>query len=143
LLHYGAEDPLSHAANWNKPLAESDLDAYAAAIDRWTDFDETNAISQISFGAIVLRGADGSRGVIRADPLLAGHGSASAQIERVFAAYDDLTSSGDSVLDRRLRLVDGHRFDQSLVCSGGEWQLQSASLALVEGIGFDATRSSY
>jgi methyltransferase family protein len=139
LLHYRAEDPLTHAASWNKPLAEVDVDAYAAAIDRWLAFDRQQQIAQISFGAVVLHRRAGRSGVVRCDQLRIGHGSASDQIERVFAAHEILTADNGSVLDRRFRLVPGHRMDQSLAFTDGEWRAGPTTLSLIEGIGFEGT----
>lgn len=138
LLHYRAEDPLTHAASWNKPTAESDLAAYGEAIDRWLAFDEQHGIDQISFGAVIMRRLDGARRVVRTDRLRAGHGSASAQIERVFAADAEL-SNGVDLLGRQLRLATGNRLEQALSFADGEWRAEQTKLVVTEGIGFEGT----
>lgn len=139
LLHHRAEDPLTHAAKWNRPVAEEDLAAYAEAVDRWTAYDDDRGIRQISFGAVVLRAAADGAGFVRCDHLPAGATAAGPQIERVFAAQDDLLADGSGLPDRRFRLAPGHRLEQHLGCVGGEWQLLSAELSLDEGIGFRGT----
>jgi methylase of polypeptide subunit release factors len=143
LLHYRAEDPLTHAAAWNKPIAESDVEGYAAAVDRWLAFDRAQGIEEISFGAVVVQRKDGVGQVLRCDMLRAGHGSASAQIERVFRAHADpagtaSTADGD-FLDQRFRLADGNRLEQSLRPVDGDWQAEPARLVVTEGIGFEGT----
>jgi hypothetical protein len=130
---------LSHAASWNKPIAELDADIYAQAIDRWLTYDEQHGIEQISFGALVLRGQPGAASIVGTDPLRAGSGSASDQIQRVFAAYDDLRRSKHPILERRFRLVEGHRLDQSLALDSGHWNAGPTTLTLLEGIGFELT----
>lgn len=138
LLHYRAEDPLTHAAAWNKAVAESDVSAYAEAIDRWLAFDERQGVDEISFGALILQRRDDQSRVLRCDRLRAGHGSASAQIERVFRAQADLLDGVD-LLDRRLRLAAGNRLEQSLSFADGEWRAEQARLVATEGIGFEGT----
>jgi SAM-dependent methyltransferase len=142
LLHYRAEDPLTHAASWNKPIAEIDAKRYAAAIDRWLSYDTQQNIEQISFGAVVMRGQPSGSAVIRCDPLRSGSGSASDQILRVFAAHDDLSCPESAVLERRFTLVAGHQLEQSLGLVDGQWQGGPTTLALVEGIGFELTLDS-
>jgi methylase of polypeptide subunit release factors len=140
LLHSRAEDPLTHAAKWNRPLAEEDAGAYAEALDRWTAYDDDRGIRQVSFGAIVLRAAAAAPGFVRSDDLPARVTAAGPQIERVFAAQHDLLANGSAdVLGRRFRLAPGHRLEQHLACVDGEWQLLAAELALDEGIEFRGT----
>jgi hypothetical protein len=140
LLHYRAEDPLTHAAKWNRPVAEEDAGAYAEALDRWTAYDDDHGIRQVSFGAVVMRAAAAAPGFVRCDHLPATVTAAGPQIERVFAAQHDLLANGSAdVLDRRFRLAPGHRLEQHLACVDGEWQLLAAELALDEGIEFRGT----
>ena len=134
LLHYRTEDPLTHAAKWNQPAAEVGADAYAAAIDRWTEFDDEAGIDEIAFGALILRGRDDHDGqVIGRDRLRVGPGSASAQIQRVFAAHD-ATRTGADIRTLRLRPAPGHRLDQRMQFLDGAWQLTSATFSTSEGI---------
>lgn len=139
LLHYRAEDPLTHAAKWNRPVAEEAAGAYAEALDRWTAYDSDHGIRQVSFGAVVMRAAASLPGFVRCDHLPARVTAAGPQIERVFEAQDDLLANGHALLDRRFRLVPGHRLEQNLGCVDGEWQLLSAELTLDEGIEFRGT----
>jgi SAM-dependent methyltransferase len=142
LLHYRAEDPLTHAASWNRPIAEIDAESYASAIDRWLSYDAEQNIDEISFGAVVMRGQPSGAAVIRCDPLRAGSGSASDQILRVFGAHDTLGDTHCPVLERRFTLVAGHQLDQSLALVDGSWQSGPTTLALMEGIGFELTLDS-
>jgi SAM-dependent methyltransferase len=142
LLHYRAEDPLTHAASWNRPIAEIDAENFAAAIDRWLTYDAQQNIDEISFGAVVMRGQPSGSAVIRCDPLRSGSGSASDQILRVFGAHDALGDEHAPVLQRRFRLAAGHRLDQSLALVDGVWQVGPTTFALIEGIGFELTLDS-
>ncbi len=139
LLHYRAEDPLTHAAKWNRPLAEQGVGRFAEALDRWTAYDDERGIRQISFGAVVLRTAASSPGFVRCDLLPDGTTPAGPQIERVFAAHDDLQLAPSGLLGRRLRLAPGHRLEQQLACVDGTWELQAATLCADQGIEFRGT----
>jgi hypothetical protein len=67
-----------------------------------------------------------------------GRGSAGALVLRMFYAEDFLHELTDeaALLDVKFVLVPEHRLEQRLASSGGQWQLQEATLSLAEGIGF-------
>jgi hypothetical protein len=132
LLKLGTDDPVTHAAEWNSPLAESDPARFAAALDQWLVYYADEQVEQINFGAVLLRGHPGSQRVVRADTARPAGGSASDQIERVFAAPADPT--GATLLDRIATVASGHVFDQQLVCESMEWRLVRATLGLTGGI---------
>lgn len=137
LLHWQAEDALTHAAKWNRPIAESDVPAYAAAVDRWAGYYRGRGIERICFGAVIQRrrtGAGPRRGrLLRVDELRTGHGSAGPQIERVFAAADRAVDGSAPML----RPVAGARIDQTSGWVDGQWRLGSATLRLDEGLGIE------
>jgi hypothetical protein len=56
----------------------------------------------------------------------------------MFEAEDFLNGLADeaALLDVKFVLVPEHRLEQRLASSGGQWQLQEATLSLGEGIGF-------
>jgi hypothetical protein len=138
LLHYLTEDPLTQAAKWNRVGLTQDLAAYGAELDRWTDYYEREGIDEIAFGAVIMRRRSGGSNWVRADSIKSGRGSSSTLVQRVFEAEDHLRSVRDegTLLDERFALVPEHRLEQRLASSGGQWQLQEATLSLAEGIGF-------
>jgi hypothetical protein len=138
LLHYRTEDPLTHAAKWLRPLSLEGLAGFPEAMDRWVEYYRRTGIAAIAFGALVLRRRAGAGNWSRFDDLRAGESSASAQIQRVFAAHDFL-EAGSDLMAQRLRLVPEHRLDQSLHASEDGWELASSTLTLTEGITFSGT----
>ena len=138
LLHYLTDDPLTQAAKWNRPGQNLDLADYGAALDRWTDYYEREGIEQIAFGAVIMRRRSGGTNWVRTESITGGRGSAGALVLRMFEAEDflrELTSEA-ALLDVKFVLVPEHRLEQRLASSGGQWQLQEATLSLAEGIGF-------
>lgn len=138
LLHYLTDDPLTQAAKWNRPGQNVDLADYGAALDRWTDYYTREGIEQIAFGAVIMRRRSGGANWIRADSITGGRGSAGTLVLRMFEAEDFLRKLPDeaALLDVKFVLVPEHRLEQRLASSGGQWQLQEATLSLAEGIGF-------
>jgi hypothetical protein len=134
LIHLHTNEPLGHAARWNLEL-ESDIDAYAAEVDRWAGYYRDHGIERIGFGAVLMRGTDGAGSVVRADDAKVVDGSAGDRIQRVFAAYDFLRE-GPEIADLTVRLAPGHRFNQSLVCADGGWELAAAELEVGDGLAF-------
>ena len=55
LLHYGTQDPLTHAASWAREPSGGDEAAFGAMLDRWLAYLAGEAIDGIAYGAIVLR----------------------------------------------------------------------------------------
>jgi methylase of polypeptide subunit release factors len=137
LLHYLTEDPLSQSAKWNQPLIADGLEAYDAALKRWTDYYRQEGIDQIAFGAVILRKRSGANWV-RADSFRAGHGSSAGLVQRVFDAEDFLRGLRDdeALMRERFALVPEHRLEQRMRSIDGQWQLDEATLTLTQGIAF-------
>jgi methylase of polypeptide subunit release factors len=137
LLHYLTDDPLSQAAKWNQPTRAGQFETYASVLDAWTDYYRREGIDQIAFGAVILRRRSDGPNWVRTDSFRGGVGSSGPLVLRVFAAEDFLRShAGRDLLDQRFALAPAHRLEQRLVAREGAWQLQSSTLHLTEGIGF-------
>src|SRR5262249_13783341 len=67
LLHFGTQDPLSHAASWLRPLGEVDRREHEAALDRWLRYLDELGIHAIGYGAVTLRRRSTGRNWIRED----------------------------------------------------------------------------
>jgi len=115
LLHYLSQDPLSYAAVWNHDLRR-DPGAYAAALDRWVEYDRNLDVERIGWGAIVMR-RRGGRGEnwIRAISSNARRiAPAEPHIRRIFAAQDYIHSLGigNGLLQGVFAVAGDHRFEQ-------------------------------
>ena len=138
LLHYLTDDPLTQAAKWNRPGQNLDLEDYGAALDRWTDYYHREAIEPIVFRPVTMRRRPAGATWLREATLTGTAGSAGALVLRMFEAEDFLRALTDegALLNVKFVLVPEHRLEQRLASSGGQWQLQEATLSLAEGIGF-------
>jgi hypothetical protein len=138
LLHYKTEDPLTHSANWLRPLADDDGGGFEVELDRWLAYLQGLDIPAVGYGAIVLRRRSGVRTWLETDPLpLERLEPASDHILRVFEGHDILDGgTDDDLLDERLALVEAHRLDQELRCEDGGLRVESQTLALADGLGF-------
>ena len=135
LLHFGSDDPVTHAAEWLRPAARDDPDGFRESLDEWLDYLRRLGIEAIAHGAVILRRRSGGWNWTRKDRVsLERLEQASDHVLRVFEAQDYLESLEDDrrLLDARLALVESHRLEQTV--AGGE--LRSTTLALREGIGF-------
>jgi hypothetical protein len=140
LLHYKTDDPVAHAAGWLSPLAGTSPTEHEAALDRWLAYLEQSEIEAVGYGAIVLRRRSG-RNWVRFDELPIDRlEPASEHTLRVFAAEDLLAAlpSERALLEERFELVDAHRLEQELRCSDGQFEVESQTLALTEGLAFRA-----
>jgi methylase of polypeptide subunit release factors len=139
LLHYKSEDPITHSSTWLRPLAEQDVPAYERALDRWLAYLESLGIEEIGYGAVVLRRRRG-RNWVHLDELPSGRlQPASEHTLRVFAAQDFLANTDErALLDARFVLADAHRLEQTLVHRDGAYVVESQTLELDEGLGFQA-----
>jgi Methyltransferase small domain len=139
LLHFGSQDPLSHAAHWLRPLADGDVDAYKAALDRWLAYLRSAEIEAIGYGAVVLRRREPGPHWVRADELgLERLESAGEHTLRLFAAQDcveALRDDGD-LLGARFSLADSHRLEQTLAYHGGAYSVETRTLRGEGGFGF-------
>jgi methylase of polypeptide subunit release factors len=143
LLHHGTEEPLTHTARWNQDRLGNDPQAFGEVLDRWLAYFERLGIHGIAYGAVILRRRSG--GVpnwVRADELTGDRlRPASAHILRVFDAADYLHAlAGETaLLDDAFALAPAARLEQRLVLERGAWTLAGVTLALDEGLCFDAT----
>jgi hypothetical protein len=141
VVQINVADVLTHAAQWNAPLgAGGNAARYGAAVDRWVGYARDRGIDRIGYGAVFMQRAGSVGGVIRADELNAGRGSASAHIERVFTA-DRMTSSlaDAAIAELQVRLPDEHRVSREVHNVGDSWRQVSTTLSLAEGLGVEIT----
>lgn len=146
LLHYKTEDPLTYAANWNRPLQSSNQTLYATVLDTWLDYYRRLDIEAISSGAIILRKRSGKPNWIWTGDLPSGTaGPGSDHIVQVFEAQDYLSGLEDEgdLLNEAFHLVEHHRLDQSLKCEDGKFVMQEAVLRLEKGLKFKGTLDAY
>ena len=136
ILHYRTEDPLTTAKSWNEHDA-TDMNEYGRVLDEWLAYYERLGIAAIAYGAVVLHRRTGTSWV-KVDPLPPGRlTAASAHIQRVFGAQDELAvTSDDMFLDRVFSPVAALRITQ-VASAGGD--AAEPVLALEEGVGFQAT----
>lgn len=138
LLHYKTEEPVTHAANWLRPLGEEDVDSFELALDRWLDYLRRLEIDAIGYGAIVLRRRRG-RNWVHADRLpLERLEPASEHTLRVFAAHDYLEGlpGDEEMLDGVFELTEHHHLEQTLVSRQGGFAVEEQTLTLLDGLAF-------
>ena len=140
LLHDSTQDPLTHAARWNRDHSGGDADAFREVLDRWLAYFERLGIAGIAYGAVILRRRSGANWV-RADELAGDRlGPAGGQILRVFDAADFLADADErAVLDGTFALADAARVGQQAVLEDGTWKLAEVTLDLEEGLRFHAS----
>jgi methylase of polypeptide subunit release factors len=124
LVRYVSEDPLEYALKW----------AGEEATGRWTAYYEAAAIGALTTGGLVLRKReDGGEGrLVTADAESGPTGSASDQIERVFAALD----FGGDLREERLRLAP-HVLDEQLAWVDGTYRHVRLAIRLDDGAGVE------
>ena len=140
LLHHGTQDPLTHAASWNRDHLAGDPDAFRAVLDRWLAYFDRLGIAGIAYGAVILRRRSGTNWV-RADELAGDRlRPAGGQIVRVFDAADFLAGADEqAVLDGTFALADMATLGQRAVLEHGTWTLAEITLDLEEGLRSHAT----
>ncbi len=146
LLHYKTEDPLTYAANWNRPLQFGNEAAYSTVLDHWLDYYRGLDIEAISSGAIILRRRSQGPTWVRADDLPSGSiGPCSDHIMQFFEAQDYLSHLKDeqALLNEAFRLVEHHRLDQSMKSRDGRFVMQEAVLRLEKGLKFHGNLDAY
>jgi SAM-dependent methyltransferase len=139
LLHFGSDDPVTHAAEWLKPVAREDPERFRKQLGDWLDYLADLGIEAIAHGAVILRRRSGGRNWTRMDRVsLDRLEQASEHILRVFDTQDYLESLDDDrqLLDATLALVDGHRLEQTLVARDGRAELRATTLSLDGGLAF-------
>jgi hypothetical protein len=138
VLRFHAMDPLDYAVRFLAPLGPGDP-GFEDTLERWIAYYRSEGIEELTAGIVILRRRDGNNWV-RADDLPSPSESAVDQIVRVFAAQTDLAELANerALLDYRLRLVEPHRLEQTLLFHDGAYEPGDAQLQLVPGLGVRA-----
>jgi methylase of polypeptide subunit release factors len=139
LLYFGSDDPITHAAEWLKPVAQSDPGRFDEALARWLDYLESLGVEAIAHGAVVLRRRSAQRNWTRKDSVpLDRLEQASDHILRVFETQDYLDGLDDDrrLLDARFALVERHDLEQTLAVRDGRTEVQATVLSLDDGFRF-------
>lgn len=142
LLHYGTDDPLTHAGNWTRDQFGGDPAVFDATLERWLDYFKRLGIEGIAYGGIVLRRRDaGVNWVIAHELPPEGLRPASGHLLRLFAAQDYLAgiSDGGALLSERFALAEQDVIEERAVLRGGRWEERRFTLQLAEGLGFGAS----
>jgi methylase of polypeptide subunit release factors len=134
LVHYGTQDPLTHASNWVR-TQPGDHDA---AIGRWLDYLERLGIEGIGYGAIVLRRREGDNWVRAFALPTAGRRPAGDQIARLFETEDWLAGDPE-LLRERFTLSPAARVEQKVELRDGEWAVEQIEMRLDDGLDFSAS----
>jgi hypothetical protein len=140
LLHYATIAPPEYAARWNVELRAREPGVYESTVRRWVDYYAAEGISRIGLGAVILRRRQDAACWVRALDMAAGPSCPSSeQILRLFDAADFLESECGRHLFRHVyRFVDGHRVDQTLSHTAGQYLVGPAVFRQVPGIGLEA-----
>jgi len=137
LLYFGSDDPVTHAAEWLKPVARDDPTAFRDQLSRWLDYLGALEIEAIAHGAVIMRRRSGSNWTRKDRISLDRLEQASEHVLRVFETQDLLESLGEQeLLDERLELVPAHELRKTFVCGYGDVVPRSTLLSLDEGLGF-------
>jgi methylase of polypeptide subunit release factors len=137
LVHYGTQDPLTHASNWAR-TQPGDTAAYDATIDRWLDYLERLGIEAIGYGAIVLRRRSGENWVRAYELPTAGRRPAGEQIERLFDAVDWLAGNPE-LAQERFSLSPTAGVAQTVELRDGAWTVEKIEMRLEDGLDFSAS----
>jgi methylase of polypeptide subunit release factors len=141
LLHYQSEDGLDYASKWNAWLRDSDLDAYASTLDRWTAHYTAQGTSALATGAITIRRRDTDTPWWYASHMTHGpQGDAGGQTLRVFKAHDAMASLGSNASLRAAvpRFSDDHRLDQRMRYRGGAYSVEATQIIPDNSVGVAA-----
>lgn len=135
LLHYQTEDPLTHAANWNRPSRDSGLSERARAIDEWLRYDQREGIDAIGFGAVFLHRRNAGGRVLTSEARR-GVAGASRQVQRVFACLSAGEISDADALTTAFAPVPELEVEQVVHSVPGGWSVDRCSVSLTEGVGY-------
>jgi len=138
LLHFGSDDPITHAGEWLRPVAAQSVERFRESLTEWLDYLERIGIEAIAHGAVILRRRPGRNWVRRETIPLDRLEQASDDLPRLFASQDYLESleDGRALLDSAFALVERHHLEQTLTYSDGEAEIDGTVLWLDEGLGF-------
>jgi hypothetical protein len=137
LLHFGSDDPVTHAAEWLKPVAREDPEAYGERLDEWLAYLDGLGIEAIAHGAVILRRRSGTRHWTRKDRVhLDRVEQASGHILRVFEAQDHLEALeyDRRLLDEAFALADevlGRRAEEMSLAPDDAARFEAAALPVV------------
>lgn len=138
ILHYASHEPLPYAASWNRPLQNTDPEAYEATLDRWLDYYAEAGIEMIASGAVILRRRSAEDNWVRPVEVPdAPTGMAGEHVEQLFAAQDKLArlSGPDALLDERFRPVPGQRLEQTMTFGDEGYAADAAYMRRHPGVG--------
>jgi methylase of polypeptide subunit release factors len=139
LLHFGSDDPVTHAGEWLRPVATVSAQRFGESLERWLEYFDRLGIEAIAHGAVILRRRSGDRNWVRKDNVSLDHvAQASDHVLRVFAGQDYLEKLADQrvLLDARFDLVEHHHLEQTLTYRAGQTELRGTVLSLDEGLAF-------
>jgi hypothetical protein len=141
LLHYGTQDPLTHAGNWTRDIYGGRPAEFDDALARWIGYLERLGIDGVAYGGVVLRRREGANWVRAYEIPLSGSRPAGTHIERVFENEDFLAAlpDDDALLSERLALAPRAVVKQEVFLRDREWTIDSMEIALDEGLRFRAS----
>jgi hypothetical protein len=136
-LRWTSDDPLGYALRWNPPGRNQDAATLGATLDRWLAYDRELGIERLSHGVAILRRRTGENWTMAEDaperPVPCGE-----HVERLLAAQDFLGGT-DDLAGARLALVPGHVLETTMHVEDGAFNVLSAAIKLVDGLGFAAS----
>ena len=95
LLHFGSDDPISHAGEWLGPLALEDPVRHEESLGEWLAYCDRLGIEAIAHGAVILRRRAGGRSWVRRDDVaLERLEQASDHVVRVFDSQGRVKDEG-------------------------------------------------
>jgi hypothetical protein len=142
LLHYGTQDPLTHAGNWTRDIYGDKPAEFETALTGWIDYLARLGIDGVAYGGVILRRRSSGPNWVRAYEIpINGSRASGPHIERVFAAEDFLASldDEDDILGERLALAEHSIVRQDVVLRDREWTIESMEIVLDEGLRFRAS----
>lgn len=135
LLHYQTEDPLTHAASWNRLTPDVGLERRSRSLDAWIGYDEREGIDAIGFGAVFLHSRQGG-GRILTSEARSGVSGAGPQVQRVFAAMAAGEASDEFIRATVFAPVPELEVEQVVKSATGGWSIDGCSVRLTEGVGY-------
>jgi hypothetical protein len=135
LLHYQTEDPLTHAANWNRLGVDAGLSERGRAMDEWLRYDRREGVDAIGFGAVFLhRRPPGGR--VFTSEARSGVSGAGRQVQRVFAAMAAGALTDEDAGATVFSPVPELEVEQVVRAAQGGWSVDRCSVRLTEGVGY-------
>lgn len=137
ILKLGTSDPVSYAASWNIPSA----DDYENSIERWVGYYESEGITGISAGCIILRRRTGTNWV-RTDLMpKATTAPLTSYIRTIFSGESFLNESDtdSALLEAGFSLTPNHGLQQKFAYSKGKYLPTEMTLHITEGMHFSGS----